>query len=211
MHLQELVATVAFEPGEEVVLGDLHRDRRGALLGRVRCEVRQRRSHQAAYVDAVVGEELLVLDDEERVDHGLRDVLVGDRLRVLEFVERDLLAVGVVHVGALSERLELGQDHREFLVRVRRRPDPGRDTDHGGGEQQRSGGDDQQQPRDESENSHAPERRYWRWQRAVSAGGTVGGHATSTRGGAVGRRDGGGRPCRGLPGPRLAGGGRRVA
>ncbi len=101
-----------------------------------------------------MGEELLVLDDEERVDHGLRDVLVGDRLGVLELVERDLLAVGVVHVGALGERLELGQDHRELLVRVGRRPDPGRDTDHRGGEQQRSGRDDQQQPRDESENSH---------------------------------------------------------
>ncbi len=33
VHLQELVAAVAFQPGEEVVLGDLHRDRRGALLG----------------------------------------------------------------------------------------------------------------------------------------------------------------------------------
>ena len=36
VDLQQLVAAVALEPGEEVVLDDLHRDRRRALLRRVR-------------------------------------------------------------------------------------------------------------------------------------------------------------------------------
>ncbi len=76
-HLQQLVATVAFEPGHVVVLDDLHRDRRGALHRTLGGEVRQRRPDQAADVDAVVDVELAVLDGEEGVDHVLRDVARG--------------------------------------------------------------------------------------------------------------------------------------
>ena len=162
VHLQQLVAAVAFEPGEEVVLGHLHRDRRGTLLGRIGGEVRQRRSHQAAHVDAVVGEELLVLDHQERIDHRLRDVLVGDRLRVLELVERDLLAVDVVDVGALGERLELGQHDGQFFVGVRRRPHARCDADHRGREQQRAGGHDEQQSGNEAEHNAQCPQRYCR-------------------------------------------------
>ncbi len=41
------------------------------------------------------------------------DVGVLDRLGVLQLVDRDLVAVGVVDVGALGERLELGEHHRD--------------------------------------------------------------------------------------------------
>ena len=71
VDLQQLVAAVALEPAEEVVLDDLHRDRRRALLRGVGREVGQHGAHEAAHVDAVVDEEVLVLDGEERVDHVL--------------------------------------------------------------------------------------------------------------------------------------------
>ena len=69
MDLEHLVAAVTLEAGEEVVLDDLHRDRRRALLWGLGGEVRQRGAHETAHVDAVVAEELLVLDRQEGIDH----------------------------------------------------------------------------------------------------------------------------------------------
>ncbi len=99
-HLQQLVASVAFEPGHVVVLDDLHRDRRGALHRTLGREVRQRRPEQAADVDAVVDVELAILDREEGLDHVPRDLREGDRLAVLDLEHADLVARRVVHVRA---------------------------------------------------------------------------------------------------------------
>ena len=66
VDLEHLVADVALQPGEELVLRHLHRDRRRALLRGVRGDVRQGRSEQAAGVHPVVRVELAVLDSEER-------------------------------------------------------------------------------------------------------------------------------------------------
>ena len=155
MDLEHLVSAVAFQAGEEVVLDHLHRDRRRTLLRSFRREVRQGRPHETAHVDAVMTEELLVLHRQECVDDVGWDVGVRDGLRVLQLVEADLLAVDVVDVRALGERLELGKLHGKFLVRVHRRPDARRDTDHGGRDQQGTCCNDQQQPWDEPEETHS--------------------------------------------------------
>ncbi len=157
VDLQQLVATVAFESRQEVVLDDLHRDRRGTLLRRVGGEVRQGGAHEAAHVHAVVAEELLVLHQQEGLDHRFGDVGVLDRLGVLEFVHGDLVAVGVVHVRPLRQRLERRKRHREFVVGVGGRPDARRDTDDHRRHQQGTTGDDERQSRDPAERAHNAE------------------------------------------------------
>ena len=90
MDLKQLVTTVAFEPIEEVVLDDLHGDGGSALLRSFGCEVRQCRSHKAPHVHAIMGEELLVFDNQERLNYLLRHFRVRNWLGVLKLVKRDL-------------------------------------------------------------------------------------------------------------------------
>ena len=154
-HLQQLVAAVAFEAGQEVVLDDLHRDRRSALLRCVGREVRQRRPEQAAHVDALVHPELVVLDGQERLDDVGRHLVERDRLAVLELVDRDLVALGVVHVGALGERLEVGQVGRYLLVGVGDPPQSRRHGDDDGRGEKCSCSDDQRQTEDPADATHS--------------------------------------------------------
>ena len=158
VDLQQLVPTVALEPGEEVVLDDLHGDRRGALLRRRGGEVGQRRPHEAADVDAVVAVELLVLDEQEGVLDVLGDRRQRDRLAVLQLEHADLVAQRVVDVGALGERLERRQLDRQLLVGVGHRPDPGRDRDDDTGHQESTGGDHEPESGEPGQRTHSASR-----------------------------------------------------
>ena len=88
VDLQHLVAAVALEAGEEVVLDDLHRDRRGTLLWarRRRSSTAWRRTRLRTLMPSWP-KNSLSSTRQERVDHLRRDVCVRDRLGVLEFVE----------------------------------------------------------------------------------------------------------------------------
>ena len=158
MDLQQLVAAVALEPGQEVVLDDLHGDRRGALLGGVGGEVRQRGPEQAADVDAVVAVELAVLDGEEGDLDLVGDLVERDRLAVLQLEDGDLGAVDVVGVGALGQRLERRQLDRQLLVGVGDLPQPGRDGDDDRRREQGSGGHDEPEAGEPGQGTHSAPR-----------------------------------------------------
>ena len=73
-------------------------------------DVREKRPDQRPSVDAAVLVELLVLDREDRVDHGLGNLRELDGLAVLLGLEDGHdRAVGGVHDGALGQRVQLGK------------------------------------------------------------------------------------------------------
>ena len=145
MGLQQLVAAIAFQTGEEVVLDHLHGDRGSALLRCVAREVRQRGADQRANVDAVVVEELFVFDDEERLHHLRGHVGVRNRLRVLQLEHGDFFAIAVIHIGALGKGFELGEHDRNFFVRVHNVPHPGSHGHDDSRDHERAGRDDREQ------------------------------------------------------------------
>ena len=164
MDLQQLVATVALEAGEEVVLDDLHGDRRGALLGRVGGEVGQRGPHEAAHVDPVVGVELLVLDGQEGVDDVLGDLRRGGsagcspaRTRAISLPKR------VVDVGPLGQRLERRQRRpavSSWALATAHSRGATRDDDRG--HQQGPGGHHEPEAGEPGQRAHSATEATWR-------------------------------------------------
>ena len=92
--------------GGERVLDELLGDRRAALHRLLGQDVLVERAADAAEVDAVVGVEALVLDRDDRVLHGRRDLVLGDEDPLLvagQAAER--LAAAVDDHGVAGRRL----------------------------------------------------------------------------------------------------------
>ena len=153
--LQQLVAAIALEAGEVVVLDDLHRDRRRTLDRALRREVGQRRPQQTPHVDTVVHPELVVLDRQEGIDHVLGHIGERQRLAVLDLEDGDLATGHVIHVRASRQVGEVGQFDRNLGVGVGESPDPRRHSDHGGSEQQCPGPDHQGQAENPTQTHHS--------------------------------------------------------
>ena len=77
---------------------ELHRDRAAALAHTAGGEVAERSAHESLPVDAGMLEEPVVFGCKERVDHDLRNLVVGDRYAALLTELRDQLAVAAEHL-----------------------------------------------------------------------------------------------------------------
>ncbi len=121
-RLQLLVAGVAGQAGEVLVLDHLLGDRAGALTGCIGGEVGQHRPHEAAQVHTVVEVVLVVLDGQQGLDHRFWHLVETDRLAVLTLEDGDHEAEAVVDDGALRQGLEVGQLDRSLVVGIGHQP-----------------------------------------------------------------------------------------
>ncbi len=113
-------------------------DRRTTLDGAVAGLVGHERAQRAAEVERAVLVEARVLDRDDRLDHGPRDLVEGDVDAVLVVEGRDDVAVGVEHPGLLRQRV--GLELRGQVVH-RLRDVVGADPEHAG-ERDREAGDE---------------------------------------------------------------------
>ena len=127
-RLLQLAAERALLAGEGV-LDELLRDRRAALHDLLVRDVGPERAQDAVQVDAVVLEEALVLDGDDRLLHHVGDLARGDDLAVLGAAEdREDLPVARVDVAVLDavvagrvERRDLARDRGDEAIAERRR------------------------------------------------------------------------------------------
>ena len=135
--LEQLVTAIALEAGKVVVLDDLHGDRRCALLRSIGGEVRQRGTEQTADVDSSVHPIATVFDTQKRRNDMVGNLIEGHRLAVLEFVDGDLVAERVVHIGALCQFTEFRKSHRPLIMGIGHLPQTRGHAHDGCGDEQR--------------------------------------------------------------------------
>ena len=140
--LEEFVSAVAFESRQIIDLHDLLCDG-GCALASSSFEVRQRRTEQTADVHTLVSIEPAIFDGKNCGDDVVGHLVDRHRLRVLQFVDRNFVAVAVVHVGALGDVLDRWERHRRLVVGVRQLPHPRRHSDDDGRQQQGPSHDEQ--------------------------------------------------------------------